>query len=297
MPKVVLALLAQFAGLLSLFGLVSIAPNWIEPPYGAFWLVLGQSFLALGFTIVSRMNRWWWLIQFSLPWLWYWALLAEFDPWLSLGLFVLIVLVFANAFSDRVPLYLTNTMTRKALKKIALEELDVYRPVKFLDVGSGLGGNVFYMANLPKVVQSTGVETAPIPLFIALFKQWLNQWRNNGRIAKFTSRSKAAPLSDNGRQNDLPQSQSNKPSLKSRILGQDLWKHSLIEYDLVYAFLSPEPMPKLWQKVLMEMPENGLFVSNSFPVPGVEPSDIWQLNDSRQTILYLYKVGDFVRAN
>lgn len=294
MPKIVLALLAQFTAVAVLFLIVKLLPNWVEPPYGAFWLIMGQSFLALGFTALFRMNRWWWLIQFGLPWLWYWALVAQFNPWLSLGLFVLIVLVFANAFSDRVPLYLTNSMTRKALKKIAVEAFDPYQKIRFLDIGSGLGANVFYMAQLPKVLQSTGVETAPIPLFISWVRSKL--LTKFGRQSMSAGRSNFSGSSQAGVLDDFTQDESHKSFHKAQIIGQDLWKHSLSEYDFVYAFLSPEPMPKLWQKILEEMSPQALFVSNSFAVPEVEPSDIWQLSDSRQTILYFYRIADFLPA-
>ena len=60
----------------------------------------------------------------------------------------------------------------------------------------------------------------------------------------------------------------------------------------MYAFLSPEPMPKLWEKIVNEMPSGSVFISNSFAVPNVTPDDIWQLPDARQTILYLYRLGN-----
>ena len=41
--------------------------------------------------------------------------------------------------------------------------------------------------------------------------------------------------------------------------------------DVVYAFLSPAPMPRLWEKVQREMRPGTLFISNRFIVPGVKP--------------------------
>ena len=58
---------------------------------------------------------------------------------------------------------------------------------------------------------------------------------------------------------------------------------------MVYAFLSPVPMTALWNKVEKEMKPGGLFISNSFPVPDIEPSEIVEVDDERQTQLYCYR--------
>ena len=70
----------------------------------------------------------------------------------------------------------------------------------------------------------------------------------------------------------------------------DLWSTPLGKYDVVYAFLSPAPMPELWRKVQAEMPAGSLFVSNSFAVPDVTPSEIVEVGDGRQTQLYCYRL-------
>ena len=42
-------------------------------------------------------------------------------------------------------------------------------------------------------------------------------------------------------------------------------------FDVVYAFLSPVPMPALWSKVCREMRPGSRFISHSFEVPGETP--------------------------
>lgn len=69
----------------------------------------------------------------------------------------------------------------------------------------------------------------------------------------------------------------------------DLWRTRLENYDVVYAFLSPAPMPALWEKVLREMRPGSLFISNSFAVPDIAASRIIALDDARQTRLYCYQ--------
>ena len=67
------------------------------------------------------------------------------------------------------------------------------------------------------------------------------------------------------------------------------WQANLADFDVVYAFLSPAPMPALWDKVVREMRPGTLFVSNSFAAPGIEASQIVELEDERQTRLYCYR--------
>ncbi len=69
-----------------------------------------------------------------------------------------------------------------------------------------------------------------------------------------------------------------------------LWKTSLADMDVVYAFLSPVPMAELWEKARAEMRPGSLFVSNSFAVPDVVPSEVIAVDDARQTQLYCYRL-------
>jgi len=70
----------------------------------------------------------------------------------------------------------------------------------------------------------------------------------------------------------------------------DLWGVNLEEYDVVYAFLSPAPMAELWKKAQREMRPGTLLISNSFAVPGVRPSQVVEVDDSRRTSLYCYRL-------
>ncbi|MDO9180772.1 MAG: hypothetical protein Q7U04_00120 [Bacteriovorax sp.] len=119
-----------------------------------------------------------------------------------------------------------------------------------VDLGSGLGGVVRALSE--KNIFSYGVETAPL------------LWIISSLLSFF--------------------------SFKGKILRQNIWNTKLSEYDMVYAFLSPAIMEKLYQKVKSEMRSGSLFVSNSFAVEGVLADEVWQLDDQRQTILYLYKI-------
>jgi hypothetical protein len=65
------------------------------------------------------------------------------------------------------------------------------------------------------------------------------------------------------------------------------WDAPLADADLAYAFLSPAPMARLWQKVCREMLTGSAFISNSFAVPDVLPSEIANA-DGRE--LYVYRL-------
>jgi hypothetical protein len=71
----------------------------------------------------------------------------------------------------------------------------------------------------------------------------------------------------------------------------DFWRHPLGAYDLVYAFLSPVPMPRLWLKAEAEMRPGALLVSNSFRVEDQPEEARVAVNDRAMTYLYVYRPG------
>jgi len=77
---------------------------------------------------------------------------------------------------------------------------------------------------------------------------------------------------------------------KGKILRKNIWKTALVDYDVVYAFLSPAVMEDLWKKVQNEMRPGTLFISNSFVVPDKRATKILTLEDGRKTKLYLYQL-------
>jgi hypothetical protein len=120
---------------------------------------------------------------------------------------------------------------------------------KVLDLGSGLGGVVRALSSAE--VESNGVESAPLLWFVSSF------W------SKLTHRGK--------------------------IFRKNIWHTDFHDYDVIYAFLSPAIMEKLFQKVKDEMKPGSLFISNSFVVPGVKAHEVVILDDGRETKLYIYR--------
>jgi len=70
----------------------------------------------------------------------------------------------------------------------------------------------------------------------------------------------------------------------------DLWQQHFGGADVVYAFLSPVPMPKLWEKCTAEMRPGAMLMSNTFAVPGVTPDEVIEVNDGRRTRLFCYVI-------
>ena len=124
---------------------------------------------------------------------------------------------------------------------------------RFIDLGAGIGSMVVPLSEMYPQKNYAGVENAPIPWVIGALR---------------TRRRKNCQWQ-----------------------WGSLWKANLADHDVVYAFLSPAPMAELWQKVQREMKPGSLFISNSFPVPGVEASETLEINDARQTRLFCYRVA------
>ena len=123
---------------------------------------------------------------------------------------------------------------------------------RFVDLGSGLAGTLSYLAQQHPEGEFVGVESAPLPILLARLRC--------------------------GQQHNIT------------LLRQDMWSLNLAPFDVVYCFLSPEPMPKIYVKARKEMRPGSLLISNSFAVQGCEPDQVLELDDRRRTRLYLWRM-------
>lgn len=170
------------------------------------------------------------------------------DPGWFLLAFVLMLLVYRGAVTEQVPLYLSNAATVEALAAL----LGKRNPLRFLDLGAGVGSTLQPLARRYPAGHFTGVENAPLT--------WaFGRLRTRGH-----------------------------PNLDWR--WGDLWQTDLGDFDVVYAFLSPAPMAALWEKVRAEMKPGSLFISNSFPVPELEPTRVIEVACTPPRSLYCYEL-------
>ena len=134
----------------------------------------------------------------------------------------------------------------------ALAALVPDRPgTRFIDLGAGVGSVLRPLARSQRDAQFTGIENAPAT--------WLAGYLLTAGLTNCDWR------------------------------WGDFWRVDLAEYDMVYAFLSPAPMPALWEKIQREMHPGSLLISNSFPIPGIEADQVIEIGDARGTRLYCYR--------
>lgn len=247
----------------------------LQPILNLLRLVLSQAIVLFGFVLVQRMG---WRLPFGLfeilliqgvlsaligrllgLW-WFWVpvqILLPFAviyndvvPAWAYGLaFIACVLIFWNGAKEQVPFYMTNRQTWKAIGDLVARE----KAGSVADLGSGTGGIVTFLAKAHPNVRVDGYETAPLLTLISKL------------LVAISRRPNAA------------------------IRYKSLWDADLSQYDLVYCFLSPVPMPGIYQKAKAEMRKGTWLVSNSFAVPGVTPLEILQVDDARHTKLFLYR--------
>lgn len=213
-----------------------------------------QGAIAAGLGQIMGLAKWWLPVNLLLPAAAALALSLNLPSWIYPLLFIALALVFWNSAGDRVPLYLTNRTTWEALEELL--ERETRRkgaPLAVADMGCGLAGALLYLARRCPEAEFTGVESAPLPFAIARLR-----------------------LAFSGLDN-------------LSIRYGSLWNQDLGRYDLLYCFLSPEPMPRLYEKAKREMQTGQLLVSNSFAVPEVAAEALLQLEDRRETRLLLYR--------
>lgn len=166
---------------------------------------------------------------------------------------------YLGAFVLLVLVYWTSFRTQvplylsNATTAAAVAQLVPDGPARMLDIGAGTGALLRPLAQARPDCRFTGVELAPATWAI-------------GRL--------------------LLRRDANVEWLRG-----DLFTRDWSGYDLVYAFLSPVPMPAVWAKAIAEMRPGSLLVSNSFAVPGHEADAVIEVGDRRGTRLFLYRMG------
>jgi hypothetical protein len=121
--------------------------------------------------------------------------------------------------------------------------------LKVIDLGCGLGGWLLRLKAARPDLVASGVEMAPLNFLVSRLRL----------------------------------------SRRAEVRLGSIWETDLSAYDVVYAYLSPAPMPRLWEKVRREMRPGSLFISNSFDVPGFPPDETVELHDLSRARLLVWR--------
>ncbi|MBN8550783.1 MAG: hypothetical protein J0M12_15825, partial [Deltaproteobacteria bacterium] len=66
------------------------------------------------------------------------------------------------------------------------------------------------------------------------------------------------------------------------------WGMDFKPFDFVYAFLAPDPMPRLWEKVQQELPKGSVFLVNTFRIDHHADEEV-AVEDKHNCRLYVYR--------
>ncbi len=207
--------------------------------------------LAAMFSYFAGLAKWWLVIQLLFAPALVLMLAVELPPTLFLGAFLVLLLVYWNTFRTQVPLYLSSNKVWHALEHL-LPVAKADSGFTFIDLGSGLGGVLTHLASVRPDGRYIGVEAAPLPVFWSWLRIWLGGHRN------------------------------------CRVKWGSLWDCDLSQYDVVFAYLSPLPMEKLWNKARAEMRSGTIFISSTFTVLDQTHHEIVQVDDLHHSTLFIW---------
>lgn len=185
--------------------------------------------LAAAIAYVRRMASWWTPILFFFPPAAVLVNSLQLPPAMFLAVFLFLLLLFWSTFRSQVPFYPSGLRTWDAV----LELLPVDRPLKVIDIGSGLGGAVLYLSRMRQDSHFVGIELAPLPWLVSHLRAVL-------------TRSRGA------------------------FIRGDYTQLDFADYDVIFAYLSPAAMAALWQKARVEMRAGTLLLSYEFVIEGVK---------------------------
>ncbi len=262
LPPAVAALLLQFAAFA--LALLGVGLTGLQLSSLAFALLCGL--FAAAFSHFAGLARWWLPLQLLFAPALVSMLALDIPPDYFLAAFLILLAVYWSTFRTQVPLYLSSDKVWQALEaqlpSLASERGDggEGKPVfRFIDLGSGLGGVLTYLAKARPDGYFNGVESAPLPFLWSWLRIKLGGYRNcNVRWGS--------------------------------IWDDSLGACNLAQYDVVFAYLSPVPMERLWRKARAEMRAGTVFISSTFAVPEQSPHEAVQVDDLHHSTLLVWRM-------
>jgi hypothetical protein len=221
----------------------------VKPQFTILELVLSQALFASVLSYLTSMASWWRWIHLCFPITMFLMLNWHIPNELYLAGFIFSLSLFWTTFRTQVPFFPSRPVVWKQVAQVLPKD----RPVRLIDIGSGLGDMPMYIAQVRSDSAIEGIEIAPLPWIISVIRSKMRRSR-----AAFT-------------------------------LG-DYRALDFANYDVVFAYLSPAAMLALWDKARHEMKPGSLLISVEFDIPGVEPS-IRIAGNGNSSMLYVWKIA------
>ena len=212
-------------------------------------LFILQSLISVVLSSSVNTKSWWIGIHALFPISVGVMLIAGIPKEIYLGLFILTSGIFWTTYQSQVPFY----PSKQSLYPLLHNLLPKDRPIRMIDIGSGLGGVSLALAKRNPASHFEGIEIAPIPWLLSIM------------LAKIKRSNVQFKL---GNYYDL----------------------DFAHYDVIFAYLSPAVTSELWKKAQQEMQIGSLLISHEFPILNVTPSQIVQ-NASNQELTYVYRIS------
>ena len=234
---------------------VGVATLWLSLLAQTSWALqspLAVWLLAHGL-VTAGLSHWWtrevWWSVFHVVVPWLVVLALQWQ--LPLYIYPLLAALLLLVFSPVLRDRVPFFLSSDQVGQALLDWMDHQASRRFIDLGCATGGLLVRLAKARPQLEFVGVETAFGPWLIA----WLRAWRQ--------------------------------PNL--RVLRQNLWQTDLGPYDVVYCFLSPDPMARLADQFAAQAKPGACLVSNSFQVPGRVADQTLTISDWRDSVLWVYR--------
>lgn len=223
------ALLIQCAAFVpTLASVWLLARAGFQPGYAS--AAVAQGLFAALLTYWRQLALWWLPIQLLFPLALLGADALAIPGWVFLLIFSVLLAVFWSTFRTQVPYWASGPRVWRAVAELVPAD----RPVRIIDIGSGLGGFTLDLARRRPQACLTGVELAPLP--------WLVSWLRATLTAS-----------------------------RARFIRGDYERFDFADFDVVFCYLSPAAMPALYAKCLAEMKTGSKLMSYEFIIAERQP--------------------------
>lgn len=249
-----LAVMVQCIALLLVF-LVARLNHWLPAISSAFdlsssifLLVFLQAVFSSLLASLAGMAKWWRWIHFGFPITIFLVSYLNIPNEFFLIGFIVTLSLYWTTYRTQVPFYPSRSIIWQQVAGLMTSE----KPIRMIDIGSGLGDMSMYISMVRPNGLIEGIEIAPLPWLISVVRSKLKR---------------SAAIFKMGDYREL----------------------DFANYDVIFAYLSPAAMPALWQKATAEMQHGSLLLSYEFEILGVLPTQVIE-NSSDSKKLYVWKI-------